>query len=196
VSRSTAPDPFAAFEDWFSDARAHEPDVPDAMALATASADGRPSVRMVLLKAWGPDGFVFYTNLHSRKARELAANPWACATMHWKSLQRQVVIEGRVEPVADAIADAYWATRPRESQLGGWASDQGAEVAGPDVLVAAYAAAEARFAGVPVPRPPHWSGFRIVPHRVELWDGRPGRMHDRREFRLEGGSWRVRWLSP
>lgn len=189
-------EPFAPFAAWFTDARAAEPDVPDAVQLATVGADGRPSLRTVLLKGFDADGFVFYTNLGSRKAREIAANPHVAMLWHWKSLQRQVIVEGRAEPVAPEEADAYWATRPRGSQLGAWASRQGRALSDRDELAARLAAVEARFAGGPVPRPPFWSGFRVRPHRVEFWQGLPDRLHDRCAFEATDGGWaRVR-VSP
>lgn len=179
-------DPFAAFSAWLHEADQSEPRVPDAMQIATVDPSGRPRVRTVLLKSHGPDGFVFYTNLHSRKGRDLARNPHLSAVLHWKSLERQVVIDGHVEPVSEAEADAYFASRPRGSRVGAWASQQSQPVGSREDLLAAVAAAEARFDGRDdIPRPPHWSGFRIVPTRIEFWQGRADRLHERTVFTRE-----------
>jgi len=189
-------EPFSPFTIWFADARASEPDVPDAMQVATVGADGRPSLRSVLLKGFDEDGFVFYTNLGSRKAREIAGNPNVALLFHWKSLQRQVIVEGRAEPVAPEEADAYWATRPRGSQLGAWASRQGAAIASRDELTARLTRVSERFADGPVPRPEFWSGFRVRPRRVEFWQGLADRLHDRCAFEATDDGWtRVR-VSP
>ena len=164
-----ANDPFALFETWFADARASEPNDPEAMALATADGDGRPSVRMVLLKGHDDRGFVFYTNLDSRKGGELAANPHASLLFHWKSLRRQIRIEGPVSAVSDDEADAYFATRGRNSRLGAWASDQSRPLPDRATFEARVADVRARFDGADVPRPPRWSGFRVTPARIEFW---------------------------
>jgi pyridoxamine 5'-phosphate oxidase len=192
---STAPwhDVFAA---WYADAVAHEPDVPDAMQLATLDSDGRPSLRTVLMKDHGPSGLTFYTNLGSRKALALGATPKATALFHWKSLQRQAIVEGDVTPVADSEADAYWSTRPRGSQLGGWASRQSQPQPSREDLLTRLEQVEARFHGVAVPRPPFWSGFRLAPHRVELWQGKPDRLHERRVWRRLGDAWVTETLDP
>ncbi|MEA3038259.1 MAG: pyridoxamine 5-phosphate oxidase [Sphingomonadales bacterium] len=191
-----ADDPHALFEAWLAEAREREPNDPTAMALATADAAGRPSVRMVLMKGHDARGFVFYTNLDSRKGSELAANPRAGLLFHWKSLRRQVRVEGPVEPVADAEADAYFATRSRDSQLGAWASDQSRPLDSREAFEARYEAARARFEGGDVPRPPHWSGWRVVPETVEFWSDRPHRLHERRVFTHERGGWREGLLYP
>ncbi len=175
-------DPFALFDRWYREARGTEPNDSNAMALATATPDGLPSVRMVLLKGHGPDGFVFYTNSRSRKGAELLANPQAALLFHWKSLRRQIRIEGPVERVSEAQADAYFASRSRDSQLGAVASDQSAPLDSRATFTARYAAVEARFAGQAVERPGHWFGFRLVPRAMEFWQDREHRLHDRRRF--------------
>lgn len=188
-------DPHALFEAWFAEARESEPNEPNAMAVATADGQGRPSVREVLLKAHD-HGFVFYTNLEGRKAGELAANPHAALLFHWKSLGRQVRIEGPVSLVTDAEADAYFASRHPDSQLGAWASDQSRALDSRATFEARYEATRQRFAGGPVPRPPHWSGFRVTPERIEFWQERPHRLHERRLFVREGEGWREGLLYP
>lgn len=192
----SASDPFALFSQWFEEARATETDDPTAMAVATADASGRPSVRMVLLKAHDLRGFVFYTNLDSPKATDLRANPRVALCLHWAKLEKQVRIDGRVEPVTDAEADAYFSTRPRLSQLGAWASRQSTPMAGRFELEQAVAAATLRFHVGKVPRPPNWSGFRVVPERIEFWHQKPFRHHDRQVFLREGAGWRHQWLFP
>jgi pyridoxamine 5'-phosphate oxidase len=189
-------DPFALFEQWFAEARAAEPNDPDAMALATADSQGRPSVRMVLLKGHGPDGFVFYTNAGSRKGGELAANPNAALVFHWKSLRRQVRIEGQIESVAADEADSYYASRTRDSQLGAWASDQSRPLDRRETLEARFAEVTKRFDGQPVPRPPHWSGFRLVPKSIEFWSDGEHRLHHRRLFVRDGEDWNEGLLYP
>jgi pyridoxamine 5'-phosphate oxidase len=191
-----ATDPFKLFQEWFAAARAAEPDDPTAMALATADASGRPSVRMVLLKAADERGFVFYTNLTSPKADDLRANPRAALCLHWAKLERQVRVDGVVEPVTEAEADAYFASRPRLSQLGAWASQQSKPMKGRFELEQAVAATAVRFNIGTVPRPPHWSGFRVVPERIEFWHQRPFRHHDRQLFVRESEGWREQWLFP
>jgi len=197
TATTVANDPFALFETWFGEARASEPNDANAMALATADAAGRPSVRMVLLKGHGPEGFTFYTNFESRKAGELLANPQAALLLHWKSLRRQVRIEGPVSRVDDATADAYFATRARVSQLGAWASDQSRPLDSRDTFEARFHAVEARFADAPVPRPPHWSGFRLAPMAIEYWLDQPFRLHERSRYEADGkGGWRSGLLYP
>src|SRR5687767_13371806 len=169
---------------------------PTAMTLATVGGDGQPSARLVLLKSVDERGFVFYTNLRSRKGRELAANPRAALTFHWQPLEVQVRIEGIAEQVDDAEADEYFATRARGSQLGAWASDQSEPITREGDLDARFAEAERRFAGREVPRPPHWSGYRVIPERIEFWRGRPSRLHERRLFERDGERWREKLLYP
>jgi pyridoxamine 5'-phosphate oxidase len=193
------PDPFSLFGRWMADAEAHEPNDPNAIALATADAQGRPSVRMVLLKSWDASGFVFYTNLESRKGEQLAANPHAALCLHWKSLRRQIRAEGRIAPVSEAQADAYFASRPRTSQIGAWASQQSRPLAGRFDLERRVAEYTARFGLGTVPRPPHWSGFRLIPERLEFWHDRPFRLHDRFVYlrpENSGEPWRVEHLYP
>jgi pyridoxamine 5'-phosphate oxidase len=191
-----ARDPFQLFDEWFAEARASEPNDPEAMALATATADGKPSVRMVLLKGHGPEGFTFFTNLDSRKGAELAANPQAALLFHWKSLRRQVRIEGIVETVLDAEADAYFATRSRDSQLGAWASDQSRPLDSRATFETRYEQMRHRFDGQSVPRPPRWSGFRVRPRSFEFWNDRPHRLHERRVFTADGDGWAEGLLYP
>lgn len=196
LSNPDLSDPFALFRRWFDEAAAREPDVPDAMSLATATPDGRPSVRMVLLKGVAADGFVFYTNAESRKGREIAANPHAALCFHWKTLGRQVRVEGRLREVPAAEADAYHASRPRQSQIAAWASAQSRPLAARADLAARVAEMEARFAGADVPRPPYWTGFRLAPEIVEFWANVANRLHDRVVFARDGDAWRVTRLNP
>ena len=189
--------PNALFEEWLAEAVIGEPNDPTAMALATANAEGRPSCRMVLLKGHDERGFVFYTNLDSRKSDELHANGQASLLFHWKSLRRQVRVEGMVGPVADAEADAYFATRSRDSQLGAWASDQSRPLESRAVFEARYEAMKERFEGRDVPRPPFWSGWRVSPERIEFWTSRDHRLHERRLFvRQADGGWSEGLLYP
>ena len=191
-----AADPHALFEEWFAEARLAEPNDPEAMALATADADGRPSARMVLLKGHDESGFVFYTNGRSRKGAELAANARAALLFHWKSLRRQVRVEGPVEAVSDAQADAYFATRSRESQLGAWASDQSQPMADRHAFEARYQALVAEYEGREVPRPTHWGGYRVVAERIEFWIDKAHRLHERRLFTRDEDGWTESLLYP
>ena len=195
-----AADPFALFDAWFAEAQRHEPGDPEAVALATATPGGVPSVRMVLMKEHGTHlgaasggpggGFVFYTNSHSRKGAELLANPHAAMLFHWKSLRRQVRIEGTVAPVSDAMADAYFASRSRDSQIGATASDQSAPLPSRAAFLGRIARVAATTLGRPVPRPPHWTGFCLTPVAMEFWMDRPFRLHERRRFTLvPTGEW-------
>jgi pyridoxamine 5'-phosphate oxidase len=190
-------DPFARFLEWMNEAWTHEPEDANAMTLATAKPDGTPSARIVLLKGADARGFVFYTNLESRKGEELAANARAALLFHWKPLGRQVRIEGRVEHVTGAEADAYYASRPRISRLGAWASDQSRVLANRAELERRLADYEAKYPGEEIPRPPHWSGFRIVPERFEFWQNMPFRLHDRTVYaKAADGSWATGKLFP
>ena len=190
------PDPWDAFAAWYGEGERHEPDVPNAMQVATVDADGKPSVRTVLLKGYDRDGLVFYTNLNSRKSSAIRANPNVALTMHHKSLERQIHVEGVAQPVTDEEADAYFASRPRGSQLGAWASAQGAPMGDRSLLDAALAEVAARYEGRDVPRPSHWSGWRVVPSVFEFWQGRADRLHDRVCYLREAKAWRQVLLQP
>jgi pyridoxamine 5'-phosphate oxidase len=192
-----ATDPFTKFDAWMAEAWTHEPEDANAMTLATTTADGLPSARIVLLKGADARGFVFYTNKQSRKAEELAANTRAALLFHWKPLGRQVRIEGRVADVADAEADAYYATRARISRLGAWASEQSRVLPERAVLERRLAEYEAKYPGEDIPRPPHWSGYRVIPERFEFWQNMPYRLHDRTVYaRAANGGWAVSKLFP
>ncbi|MFD2763646.1 pyridoxamine 5'-phosphate oxidase [Micromonospora eburnea] len=193
-----APDWHTQFARWFADAVAYPLPEPNAMVLGTADADGRPSGRTVLLKGYDSEGFVLYTNHDSRKGVELTANPWASLVFPWFPMQRQVVVTGRVVRVDRAETEAYFASRPRGSQLGAWASTQSRVIPDRAALDAAYRAAAERFVAVePVPVPPHWGGFRVLPETVEFWQGRASRLHDRLRFRhTDGGTWVIERLAP
>lgn len=189
-------DPFALFDQWFAAATAAEPNDPNAMAVATVDPDGRPSVRMVLLKGHDARGFVFYTNFESRKGQALLANPHAALLFHWKSLRRQIRIEGPVAPVSDAEADAYFASRPRDSRIGAWASDQSRPLPSRAHFLKRVAEFGVRHAVGAVPRPPHWSGFRITPERFEFWQDQDFRLHERRLFTRNDTGWDEGLLFP
>jgi pyridoxamine 5'-phosphate oxidase len=190
-------DPFALFVEWMSEAWTHEPEDANAMTLATTTRDGTPAARIVLLKGADARGFVFYTNKQSRKGEELAANAHAALLFHWKPQGRQVRIEGRVEHVTDAEADAYFATRARISRLGAWASDQSRPLAERAELERRLAAVEAKYQDEDIPRPPHWSGYRVIPDRLEFWQNMPFRLHDRTVYtRAANGGWTTGKLFP
>jgi pyridoxamine 5'-phosphate oxidase len=189
-------DPMKWFDAWFADARREEPLDPTAMALATVDADGRPSVRMVLLKGADDRGFFFFTNYESRKARALDATKRAALCIHWPTIARQVRVEGSAARVEPAESDAYFATRPRGSQIGAWASDQSRDLQSRQELLDRVAKEEARWAGREVERPPHWGGFVLVPDRIEMWQGRESRLHERFVFERAEVGWRRRTLYP
>ncbi len=188
--------PFVLFGEWFTAAKGSEPKYPDAVTMATIGLDGIPSARTVLLKEWDDRGFVIYTNLEGGKGREVAANGRAALCFYWKTLDRQVRIRGAMEQVSDEQADAYFATRPRESRIGAWASRQSQEISGREELMARVEDFERRFADGEVPRPPHWSGLRLVPVSMEFWSEGTYRLHDRLVYTREGDGWRTAILSP
>jgi pyridoxamine 5'-phosphate oxidase len=196
IRTATHGEPFARFGEWMQRAMDAGVAEPTAMALATADGEGRPSVRMVLLKGFDEQGFVFYTNLESRKARELDVNPHAALCLFWQPLELQVRIEGAVQPVTDAEADEYYASRARGSRIGAWASRQSRPLPSYGELMERVQTYEAQFTGEDIPRPPFWSGFRLVPRRIEFWQGRPSRLHERERFDREGDAWRVQSLYP
>ncbi|VWX60091.1 pyridoxamine 5'-phosphate oxidase [Sphingorhabdus sp. 109] len=189
-------DPFSLFESWYAEARTTELNDSNAMTIATTDASGQPSARMVLLKGHGPDGFVFYTNQQSRKAGDIAENPKGAILFHWKSLRRQIRIEGHIATVADSLADAYFATRSRDSQLGAWASDQSRPLSDRATFEARFAEMTKRFEGGDVPRPPHWSGYCLTPVRFEFWQDRAHRLHERLTFVRDGDNWTEGLLYP
>ena len=195
-ARGMATDPFALFDEWLEEARGSEPNDPGAMTVATADDQGRPSARIVLLKDHGPEGFVFYTNQGSRKGEELAANPQAALLFHWKSLRRQVRVEGPVTIVSGEEADAYFARRSRDSQLGAWASNQSWTLPSRAEFEKKYDDMRVKFEGQDVPRPPHWGGFRVVPETIEFWIDRPHRLHERRLFKRGADGWTESLLYP
>ena len=189
-------DPIGHFREWFAEAQKSEPNDPNAMTLATSTRDGRPTARMVLLKGVDDRGFVFYTNLESRKGRDITQNPVAALVFHWKSLARQVRVEGRLEPVTPAEADAYFASRNRLSQIGAWASRQSQPLAGRFELETKMAEFTAKFLVGSIPRPPHWSGFRVLPDRLEFWTNQEFRLHDRILYLRGSTGWRTERLYP
>ncbi len=193
---TTSENPIGLFKDWLADAERSEPNNPNAMTLATVTPDGAASARMILLKGVDERGFTFYTNLGSRKAEQLSVNPRAALCFYWKSLKRQVHVEGTVERVDDAEADAYFATRPRGAQIGAWASKQSRPMEGRFRLEARVAKYTAKFHVGTVPRPDFWSGFRVVPERIEFWREQPFRLHDRVVYHRDGGGWRKERLYP
>ncbi|MBD2034949.1 pyridoxamine 5'-phosphate oxidase [Leptolyngbya sp. FACHB-321] len=190
------PDPIQQFQRWMDQAIAAELPEPNAMTLATATRDGIPSARIVLLKGLDARGFAFYTNYESRKGRELADNPQAALVFLWTVLERQVRIEGQVEKVAAAETDAYFQSRPLASRLGAWASEQSRVIRNREVLEQRFAELKATYADETVPRPPHWGGYRVIPHQIEFWQGRTSRLHDRLRYRLEEGNWHLERLAP
>ena len=193
---AAAVDPFALFDTWFAEARVSEPNEPEAMALATATRDGRPSVRMVLHRGLIRGAFVFYTSYDSRKAAELAGNPRAALVFHWPRLERQVRVEGRVQKLTRAESERYFQSRPRESRLSAWASPQSATIAGRSFLEEELERVRARFGEGHIPCPPFWGGFRIVANCIEFWQGRAARLHDRVLYRKKGNVWSNFRLGP
>ncbi len=191
-----AADPFALFDAWMAEARASEPNDPEAVAFASANQQGRPSVRIVLLRSVGSQGFGFFTNLDSRKGRELLANPYGALAIHWKSLRRQVRADGAVVEVSEAEADAYFESRSRESRIGAWASDQSRPLESRDLFERRYAQMQQKFEGGDVPRPARWSGFRLIPDTIEFWSDRPHRLHERLLFTRSDGGWSEGLLYP
>lgn len=189
-------DPFIQFQHWFQEAQTAQIPEVNAMALATSSFQGRPSCRMVLLKKMHKQGFIFFTNLQSRKARDLATNPYACATFYWHELERQIILDGYIEPLSQEEAEAYFASRPRGSQLGSWASHQDQTLTSREELEKAYRHFEEKFAGGPIPIPLYWGGYRLMPDRFEFWQGRANRLHDRFRYLLIEGKWQIDRLAP
>jgi pyridoxamine 5'-phosphate oxidase len=196
MSQHPNSEPFDLFHTWFAAAEAEEPNDPNAMALATVGANGQPSVRMVLLKDADPRGFVFYTNYESRKGRQLLETRKAAIVLHWKSLGRQVRAEGAVESVTEAEADAYFASRHKSSQIGAWASQQSRALESRFELEKRVAAFTAKYAIGAVPRPPYWSGFRLIPNYIEFWENKPFRLHDRLVYHRAGEGWTTEKLYP
>jgi len=191
-----ADDPVEQFRRWFEQAVSAQLPEPNAMTLATCTPDGRPSARIVLLKGYNGNGFTFFTSYEGRKAKELDSNPRAALVFYWPELERQIRIEGTIERTSSEESDAYFATRPRNSQLGAWASSQSSVVASREVLERRWAELQARYANQPVPRPPHWGGYRLIPTVFEFWQGRPSRLHDRLRYRRSPTGWVRERLSP
>jgi len=196
ISDTTPEDPLALFARWFAEAKETEPNDHNAVAVATVGEDGMPSLRMVLLKDHDDKGFVFYTNYESRKGRQLLAHPKAAMLLHWKSLRRQVRLEGPVTQVESAEADAYFASRPRQSRIGAWASDQSRPLEGRFELERRVARFTAKYAVGEIPRPPHWSGFRLQPRMIEFWQDGAFRLHDRLVYHRRDDGWRTERLFP
>jgi pyridoxamine 5'-phosphate oxidase len=194
--KSVDSDPIVQFRRWFDQALEAQVIDANAMTVATAAPDGRPSARVLLLKELDGRGFVFYTNLASAKSRDLAANPFAALCFYWAELERQVRIEGRVEPISDEEADAYFASRPHGSRVGAHASPQSSVIPSAEFLAERVAALEARFEGSEIPRPANWGGYRLIPDRIELWQGRPSRLHDRLVYQRSGSDWVLQRLAP
>jgi pyridoxamine 5'-phosphate oxidase len=191
------PNPFVQFERWFDDARRAQPQMPEAMTLATADAQGAVSARVVLLKSFDPRGFVFFTNYNSRKSCQLRENPRAALVFYWPTLERQVRVEGAVVKTTEEESDAYFATRPRGSQLGAWASDQSRVIAGRGDLDERFRQMDSTYRDLPIPRPPHWGGYRLIPITIEFWQGRADRLHDRFAYRLrEAKDWVIERMAP
>ena len=190
------PDPFLQFHLWFNEAKHVQVIEPNALTLATASAEGRPSSRMILLKGMDAKGFLFFTNYQSRKGRDLSVNPFGCMTFYWAELERQVILDGSVEKISQNESEAYYASRPRSSQLGSWASHQDQTIESREELEAAYKNYEQEFEGKPVPKPPYWGGYRLLPVRFEFWQGRQNRLHDRFRYLLTDGTWKIERLAP
>ena len=196
VEADIHPDPIQQFQTWFNQAIAANLLEPNAMTLATATPSGTPSARIVLLKGVDPRGFVFYTNYNSHKGQELTANPQAALVFLWGELERQVRVEGAVEKIADGETEAYFQSRPHSSQLGAWASEQSRVIPNREVLEQRLTNLTEDYQDQAVPRPLHWGGFRVIPHAIEFWQGRPSRLHDRLRYRLEAGVWIIERLSP